>query len=126
VAQTDDRWLEVSKSTFVHETDGLAMLRHVVPNASPYRAWTNFEFMDNHDQRYEIDALARGRRRLHLIELEHHTGPLQGSETNLFGASAAIPPTAPRSSAIDTTSVTNCRCSTKTDHPGLLNPLCLR
>lgn len=48
MAQTDNCWMEVSKSAFGHETDGLAMLRYMVPNVSPYRAWTNFEFMDNH------------------------------------------------------------------------------
>ncbi|WP_189094608.1 protein kinase domain-containing protein [Nocardia jinanensis] len=58
------------------------MLRYVVPKASPYRAWTNFEFMDNHGQWHEIDALVLGRRRLHLIELKHYTGVLRGSETS--------------------------------------------
>ncbi|MGW0022629.1 protein kinase domain-containing protein [Rhodococcus sp. NPDC003382] len=82
MAHSDDRWVEVSKSAFAHETDGLAMLRYVVPKASPYRAWTNFEFMDNHGQWHEIDALVLGRRRLHLVELKHYTGLLQGSETN--------------------------------------------
>ncbi|WP_242496868.1 NERD domain-containing protein [Rhodococcus sp. Q1] len=82
MAQGDDRWVEVSKSAFAHETDGLAMLRYIVPKASPYRAWTNFEFMDNHGQWHEIDALVLGRRRLHLVELKHYTGVLQGTETN--------------------------------------------
>nr|WP_240918697.1 NERD domain-containing protein [Rhodococcus sp. 14C212] len=58
------------------------MLRYVVPKASPYRAWTNFEFMDNHGQWHEIDALVLGRRRLHLVELKHYTGLLQGTETS--------------------------------------------
>ncbi|MGC5163001.1 protein kinase domain-containing protein [Rhodococcus sp. DT1] len=82
MAQSDDRWVEVSKSAFAHETDGLAMLRYIVPKASPYRAWTNFEFMDNHGQWHEIDALVLGRRRLHLVELKHYTGVLQGTETS--------------------------------------------
>ncbi|MBF6301581.1 protein kinase [Nocardia amamiensis] len=58
------------------------MLRQIVPNAPPYRAWTNFEFMDNHGQWHEIDALVLGRRRLHLLELKHYTGVLRGSETS--------------------------------------------
>lgn len=58
------------------------MLRRIVPKAPPYRAWTNFEFMDNHGQWHEIDALVLGRRRLHLIELKHYTGELRGSETS--------------------------------------------
>ncbi|GAA4479469.1 hypothetical protein GCM10023094_24630 [Rhodococcus olei] len=78
----DDRWVEVSKSAFAHETEGLNFLREIVPNASPYRAWTNFEFMDNHGMWHEIDALVLGRRRLHLIELKHFVGLLGGTETN--------------------------------------------
>ncbi|WP_280447668.1 protein kinase domain-containing protein [Nocardia cyriacigeorgica] len=82
MAHSDDRWVEVSKSAFAHEADGLAMLRYVVPKAPPYRAWTNFEFMDNHGQWHEVDALVLGRRRLHLIELKHYTGELRGTEAN--------------------------------------------
>lgn len=79
VAQ-DDRWIEVSQSAFAHEAEGLAMLRDLLPASTPYRAWTNFEFMDNHGQWHEIDALVLGRRRLHLIELKAYTGLLQGTE----------------------------------------------
>lgn len=82
MAQGSDRWVEVSKSAFAHETEGLSFLRDVVPNASPYRAWTNFEFMDNHGLWHEVDALVLGRRRLHLIELKHFVGRLGGTETN--------------------------------------------
>ena len=67
MAGQDGRWVEVSKSAFAHETAGLELLRQLVPDASPYRAWTNFEFMDNHGQWHEIDALVLGRRRLHLV-----------------------------------------------------------
>ncbi|MFC0315123.1 NERD domain-containing protein [Gordonia phosphorivorans] len=82
MALGDDRWIEVSKSAFPHEKEGLDLLRYVIPNAAPYRAWTNFEFMDNHGQWHEIDALVLGRRRLHLIELKHFQGVLRGDENN--------------------------------------------
>ncbi|NKZ67071.1 protein kinase [Rhodococcus hoagii] len=82
MAGRSDRWIEVSKSAFAHETEGLSFLRDVVPDASPYRAWTNFEFMDNHGLWHEVDALVLGRRRLHLIELKHFQGRLGGTETN--------------------------------------------
>lgn len=82
MATQDDRWIEVSKSAFAHETAGLEMLRGLMPGASPYRAWTNFEFMDNHGQWHEVDALVLGRRRLHLVELKHFTGLLRGTETS--------------------------------------------
>ncbi len=83
MAQGEDRWIEVSKSAFSHEAEGLKFLHDLVPNASPYRAWTNFEFMDNHGQWHEIDALILGRRRLHLVELKAYTGVLQGVRDEL-------------------------------------------
>lgn len=82
MTQGDDRWIEVSKSAFAHEAEGLKYLRDLIPQTSPYRTWTNFEFMDNHGQWHEIDALVLGRRRLHLVELKAYTGVLQGSETS--------------------------------------------
>lgn len=78
----DDRWIEVSTSAFAHETEGLRLLREIVPSASPYRAWTNFEFMDNHGGWNEIDALILGRRRLHMVELKSWNGVLSGNEKN--------------------------------------------
>ncbi|MGN7158135.1 protein kinase domain-containing protein [Dietzia cercidiphylli] len=82
MADRNERWVEVSKSTFAHETAGLDLIRQLLPVATPYRAWTNFEFMDNHGQWHEIDALVLGRRRLHLVELKAYTGVLQGTETS--------------------------------------------
>ncbi|SFA56417.1 Serine/threonine protein kinase [Rhodococcoides kroppenstedtii] len=82
MAYVNDRWVEVSKSAFAHETAGLELIRTLLPNSSPYRAWTNFEFMDNHGQWHEIDALVLGRRRLHLVELKSYTGVLQGNENS--------------------------------------------
>lgn len=82
MAYVNDRWVEVSKSAFAHETAGLELLKALLPHSSPYRAWTNFEFMDNHGQWHEIDALVLGRRRLHLIELKSYTGVLAGNENS--------------------------------------------
>lgn len=82
MALGDDRWIEVSKSAFPHEQEGLDLLRYVLPDAAPYRAWSNFEFLDNHGQWHEVDALVLGRRRLHLIELKHFQGVLRGDENN--------------------------------------------
>ena len=76
-----DRWVEVSPSEFDHERAGLAYLKQILPDASPYRAWTNFEFMDEQGNWNEIDALVLGRGRLHLVELKHYRGVLAGNET---------------------------------------------
>ena len=74
----DGRWVEVSRSAFAHEAEGLQLLKNLIPDAAPYRTWTNFEFMDSHGQWHEIDALVLGRRRLHLVELKAYTGIITG------------------------------------------------
>jgi hypothetical protein len=38
-----DRWVEVSPSQFAHEAEGLAIIRAIMPDETPYRAWSNFE-----------------------------------------------------------------------------------
>lgn len=79
----DERWVEVSRSAYPHEAEGLQLLKDVIPDASPYRVWTNFEFMDTNGQWHEVDALVLGRRRLHLVELKAFTGIItDGDEKN--------------------------------------------
>jgi len=80
VTSADPRWVEVSRSEFPHEQEGLAYLKSHLPDAPPYRAWTNFEFMDGQGRWHEIDALILGRERLHLVELKHYGGTLGGNE----------------------------------------------
>lgn len=65
----DERWIEVTPSQFEHETEGLELVRKLLPDTSPYRAWSNFEFRDSHGRWHEVDLLVLGRRRLHLVEL---------------------------------------------------------
>jgi hypothetical protein len=50
------------------------MLKDLIPLASPYRDWTNFEFLDGQGQRHEIDVHVSGRGRLHLLKLKAFTG----------------------------------------------------
>lgn len=76
----EDRWIEVTPSNYAHEAAGLRLLREILPNTSPYRAWTNFEFMDGQGQWHEIDAAILGRGRLHLIEMKSYAGHLTGTE----------------------------------------------
>lgn len=77
---TDERWVEVSPSQFTHEAEGLLYLKSKLPNYSPYRAWTNFEFRDSHGRWHEVDALVLTQRRLHLIELKYYSGRLRGND----------------------------------------------
>ena len=77
---TDDRWIEVTASQFDHEREGLEYLRERVPQHSPYRVWTNFEFRDTHGGWHEVDALMLGQDALYLIELKHFYGTITGND----------------------------------------------
>lgn len=81
MASSDDqRWVEVSPSQFPHEREGLAEVRQLLPQQPPFRAWSNFEFRDNHGRWHEVDLLVLGRRRLHLVELKYYSGILRGDD----------------------------------------------
>ena len=75
-----DRWVEVNPSPFAHEAAGLALIRAVLPDETPFRAWSNLTFMDLKGRWHEIDLLVLGRGRMHLIELKHYEGVLGGTE----------------------------------------------
>lgn len=77
---SDDRWVEVTPSQFSHESEGLALIRSIMPDESPYRAWSNFEFRDNHGKWHEVDLLLLGRGQFHLIELKYYSGTLRGDD----------------------------------------------
>ena len=74
------RWTEVTSSPFAHEAEGLAQIRALLPDVSPFRAWSNFEFRDGQGKWHEIDLLVLGRRRLHLVELKYYSGVLRGDD----------------------------------------------
>ncbi len=74
------RWTEVTRSQFPHEAEGLAIIRALLPDAEPFRAWSNFEFRDRHGKWHEVDLLVLGQRRLHLVELKYYSGTLRGDD----------------------------------------------
>lgn len=80
VTDGQDRWIEVSPSQFPHEAEGLALVRAIMPDETPFRAWSNFEFRDSRGRWHEVDLLLLGRRQLHLIELKYYSGTLRGDD----------------------------------------------
>lgn len=80
MALSDDRWVEVSPSQFAHESEGLQIVRAVVPDESPYRAWSNFEFKDGQGRWHEVDLLLLARDGLHLVELKYYAGRITGND----------------------------------------------
>lgn len=78
--QQIQRWIEVTPSQFPHELEGLNLVKAILPELSPFRAWSNFEFRDRQGKWHEIDLLVLGRRRLHLVELKWYSGTLRGDD----------------------------------------------
>ncbi|MGY1979952.1 BREX system serine/threonine kinase PglW [Nocardia gipuzkoensis] len=76
----DGRWTEVSPSQFDHEKEGLDIVKALLPEAPPFRAWSNFEFRDNKGRWHEVDLLVLARDTLYLIELKYYSGVLRGND----------------------------------------------
>nr|WP_246300095.1 BREX system serine/threonine kinase PglW [Actinopolyspora biskrensis] len=74
------RWVEVSPSQFTHEAEGLRLVKELLPDVEPFRAWSNFEFRDTHGRWHEVDLLVLGRDTLHLVELKYYNGRLRGDD----------------------------------------------
>lgn len=77
---SDARWVAVSPSAFEHEEQGLALIRAVTPDESPYRAWANCEFRDARGAWHEVDLILLTRSTLYLVELKHYFGVVRGSD----------------------------------------------
>ncbi|GAA3673748.1 serine/threonine protein kinase [Yimella lutea] len=75
-----DRWTEVSPSQFTHEAEGLQIVRRLLPDEPPFRAWSNFEFRDGQGRWHEVDLLVLTRDTLHLVEMKYYSGVLHGDD----------------------------------------------
>jgi len=73
--------VEVTPSQFAHERAGLLAVRDLLPDADPYRAWANLEFVGDDGSTNEVDLLVLARNGLHLIELKHWRGRITGDGT---------------------------------------------
>lgn len=76
----DGRWVTIAESQFAHEQQGLEIVKALLPDAAPFRAWANFEFRDNRGRWHEVDLLVLARDCLYLIELKHYRGTLTGND----------------------------------------------
>ncbi len=80
MAQPSERWIEVTPSQFPHEAAGLQIVRQLLPDETPFRAWSNFEFRDAQGRWHEVDLLVLGRNCFHLVELKYYNGRLRGDD----------------------------------------------
>jgi hypothetical protein len=72
------RWTTVQESEFPWEREALAHLRELLPDAEPFRAWSNFEFIGDDGSINEVDLLVVGLHRIYLVEIKSAPGRVQG------------------------------------------------
>ena len=70
-------WTE-GASSFAHEREALAFVRHGLPNHEPYRAWANVEFIADDGTVNEVDLLVVTPRGFFLVEIKSYPGKLFG------------------------------------------------
>ena len=78
----EGRWTTVTPSQFDHEREALEHVRRLLPDAEPYRAWSNFTFTADTGHVYEVDLLVAARSGLYLIEIKSLRGRLTSSGAN--------------------------------------------
>jgi serine/threonine protein kinase len=72
------RWTTVQESEFPWEREALAHLRELLPDAEPFRAWANFEFIGDDGSINEVDLLVVSLHRIYLVEIKSPPGRVEG------------------------------------------------
>jgi serine/threonine protein kinase len=70
----EGRWTTVTESEFEHERRGLEAIREKLPDADPWRAWSNFTFTANTGHVREVDLLVVAPGGVCMIELKNWHG----------------------------------------------------
>ena len=70
VGMSDSLWTEVEPSQFAHEREALDFVRRRLPNREPWRAWSNFTFVDTNGRPAEVDLLVVAPRGVILVEVK--------------------------------------------------------
>jgi serine/threonine protein kinase len=72
------RWTVVSASSYEWEREALEFLREHLPDHDPWRAWSNFEFVDDEGRVNEVDLLVLTPAGLLLVEIKSRPGTIDG------------------------------------------------
>ncbi|GGP06796.1 protein kinase [Nonomuraea glycinis] len=72
----EGRWTTVTESEFDHERRGLEAIRERLPDAEPWRAWSNFTFTAQTGHVREVDLLIVGPGGAFMVELKDWHGSL--------------------------------------------------
>ncbi|MDB1088724.1 BREX system serine/threonine kinase PglW [Streptomyces sp. ACA25] len=74
----EGRWTAVTESEFDHEHRGLEAIRKRLPDAEPWRAWSNFTFTAHTGHVREVDLLVVAPGGVYMIELKDWHGSVTG------------------------------------------------
>jgi hypothetical protein len=72
------RWTAISQSAFAWEREALDFARGHLPDYEPWRAWSNFEFVDDEGRVNEVDLLVLTAAGLVLVEIKSRPGTVRG------------------------------------------------
>src|SRR6266436_3699256 len=72
------KWIAISQSAFDWEREALDFLRSHLPDHEPWRAWANFEFIDDEGRVNEVDLLVLTPAGLLLVEIKSRPGTIEG------------------------------------------------
>ena len=70
----EGRWTTITESEFDHERRGLQAIRERLPDAEPWRAWSNFTFTANTGHVREVDLLVVTPNGVQMVELKDWHG----------------------------------------------------
>src|SRR5258708_12601034 len=71
------KWIAITQSAFLWEREALDFLRNHLPDHEPWRAWSNFEFIDDEGRVNEVDVLVLTPVGFVLIEVKSRPGTLR-------------------------------------------------
>jgi hypothetical protein len=78
MAMKPPRWSAITQSAFEWEREALEFLREHLPEHEPWRAWANFEFIDDQGRVNEVDVLVLTPQGLVLVEIKSRPGAVEG------------------------------------------------
>ncbi len=73
----EGRWVTVTELEFTHEHRGLVAIREQLPDAEPWRAWSNFTFTAHSSNVREVDLLVVTPGGVCLVELKDWHGGVE-------------------------------------------------
>jgi serine/threonine protein kinase len=76
------KWIAITQSAFLWEREALDFLRSHLPDHEPWRAWANFEFIDDEGRVNEVDLLVLTPAGLVLVEIKSRPGTVEGDASS--------------------------------------------